>query len=78
MSEIQPTRSTNETAGGAGKFQDAHVHVSLNESTGAIFVGLLALFLLIALLRAQADYRKLAERFADLQSKGVHDDKPSV
>jgi hypothetical protein len=67
MSEIQPARSTEETAGGAGKFQGAHVHVSLNESTGAIFVGLLALLLLMALLRAQADYRKLAQRLLQPQ-----------
>jgi hypothetical protein len=62
MSEIQPTRSADETTGAAGKFQDARVYVRLNESTGAIFIGLLALLLLVALLRAQAAYRKLAER----------------
>jgi hypothetical protein len=41
---------------------DNSVHVNVNESVGALFLGLLALLLLIALLRAQANYRKLAER----------------
>lgn len=41
---------------------DNRVHVDVKESVGAFFLGLLALLLLLALLRTQADYRKLAER----------------
>jgi len=65
-----PSPHSPETPAGLGRYAETFSPVTVTEATGATFLGIIALILLIALLRAQARNRQLEVQLARGQGAG--------
>ena len=69
MTTTQPD-SAPQTPAGLGRYAETFSPVTVTEATGATFLGIIALILLVALLRALARNRQLEGQLARGEGMG--------